>query len=451
MTPEQIHEIQQFLSRCDPEQPLVNANDPLYEPLDRGDPVRGSGISSCIDDLAETIHRRGATEPSCQIFTGFSGSGKTTELRRLKARLEADTLVPTHVVFVDFERYIDVYTPLSITDVLRVLAYALDREASMEEAVKAGKDPDKIEVGYLRRFFDFVARLDPMIKSIGFDAYGAKLMLEIRNNANFRDRVEEALKLRFQVFAEGATDMMREAIVRIRAATHAQRLVVIADGIEKLSYVRETDREKIETAAETVFVTHAKLLRLPVHVIYTFPFWLRFRASTLGSAYHREPTILPMVKIADEDGRPYPPGIEKLTHLVGRRVDLARVFGEDLTKTLHPLLEASGGYPRDLLRMMRNLLQSIQSLPATPDECQRVIDRLAETYAMVIRTPDVEMLVEVARNHTLPEGDGERLAVFGRLVAAWLVLAYRNGKEWYDIHPLVREAPAVKRRLSASV
>jgi KAP family P-loop domain len=447
MTPDEIHDLQRYIARCDPEQPLMPDNVALYEPLDKGEPVRGSGGLSCIEELAQTIRLREPTGATCQLFTGFQGSGKTTELRRLATRLQADKVVPTHVVFVDFEKYIDIYTPISITDVLRVLAYALDREATAEKAIKEGKDPDKVEIGYLRRLFDFVARLDPQIKSIGYDVYGAKLMLEIKDNPDFRQRVEDALKLRFQAFAQEATDMMSEAIIRLRAATGAQRIVVVADGLEKLTYVRDA---KVESAAETVFVTHASWLRLPVHVIYTFPFWLRFRASALGALYHREPRILPMVKIAERGGGTYAEGVQKLVRLVGRRVTLDRVFGADLEHTLHPIIEASGGYPRDLLRMIRDLLSSTPSLPVTPAGAQRIVGELAQVYARVIRTPDVDILVEIARRHALPMGDGDRLAAFSRLFSRQLVLAYMNGEEWYDLHPLARLAPEVKERLAAA-
>ncbi len=449
VTPDEMREIQGYVARCDPKQPLGGDNDKLYEPLDQGEPARGSAGRSCIDQLAQRIRLLEPAGATCQLFTGFPGSGKTTELRRLKARLEADRTVPTHVVFVDFEEYLDVYTPVSITDVLRILAYALDREATAEQAIRDGKDPDKIEVGYLRRFFDFVSRTDVTIKGIGFDAYGAKLMLEMRDNPNFRELVEKAVKLRFQKFAEEATDMMSEAIVRLRAATHAQRVVVIADGLEKLTHISDDDREKVEAATETVFVTHASWLQLPVHVIYTFPFWLRFRAP-LGALYNGEPRILPMVKIASQDGAPYADGLQKLEHLIGRRVDLERVFGKDRGETLHPILAASGGYPRDLIQMVREVISDVVALPVTPADTRRIISQLAQAYARVIRTPDVDLLVEIAHTHALPLGDGARLAMFSRLFNRNLVLAYLNGEEWYDLHPLARLAREVKARLAAT-
>lgn len=449
MTPEEIHEIQRYLERCDPEKPLVHLDDPLYEPLDQGEPVRGSGGRSCIEQLAQRIRLRESAGPTCQLFTGFQGSGKTTELRRLKAHLEADKLVPTHVVFVDAEKLLDLYTPIAVTDVLRILAFALDREATTEQAIRAGKDPDEVEIGYLRRFFDFLARLDPQIKEIGFDTYGPKLMFEIKDNPNFRQRVQSAIELRFQAFAEEAKAMMTDAINRLRTATHAQRVVVIVDSLEKLRPIHDDARDSIEAAAESVFVAHAEWLRLPFHVIYTFPFWLRFRAPTLGALYNSEPRILPMVKITERGGGPHAEGLARLQSLVGRRVSLSRVFGTALDQTLQPILEASGGYPRDLLRMVREVISDASSLPVTPADTQRIIAQLAQTYRFVIRSPDVELLTEIAGTNTLPQGDGARLSTFSSLFSRHLILAYLNGDEWYDIHPLVRRAPQVSEALAA--
>lgn len=445
MTPEELREIQGYVSRCKVA-PLKRGDaDPLYEPLDEGEPVRGGG--SAIDLLGRALIR--SDEVTCQLFAGYPGSGKTTELYRLKTRLEASE--ETHVVLINFEDYLNMYAPISVTDVLRIIAYGLDREASIQEAIAAGTmaNPEKVEVGYLKRLFDFVSSSDVEIKNIGFDVYGAKLMLEIKHNPSFHQRVRQVLDLRIEVFVQEALDVMDSAILRLRAATRARTIMVIADGIEKLTYLGEEARAAQEAAVEAVFVTNAQHLRLPCHAIYTFPPWLRFRAPDLGAMYDKEPVVLPVIKIADVDGRPFQPGLDKLMRLLSRRIDIERVFGGDVQGTLVPIMEASGGYFRDFLRLVRNILLDVPSLPATPAQCQQAIAVLSETYKMAVRSPDVELLVDIARNHKLPEGDAARLASFGRLVDDFLVFAYRNGEEWYDLHPLVRELPMVKRRLQS--
>jgi hypothetical protein len=155
-----------------------------------------------------------------------------------------------------------------------------------------------------------------------------------------------------------------------------------------------------------------------------------------------------MVKIAEQDGTPYPVGVEKLVDLVQRRVrDLARVFGDDLDATLLPILHASGGYPRDLLRMVRQLLIDARAFPVEAADAARVIDELSQQYAFVVRGTNLPLLEQIATTHALPQEDAEQVAAFGRLLERWLVLAYRNGEEWYDLHPLVRRAPIVRAHL----
>lgn len=439
-----VTEMQGFVERCDPNRPL-DAGDPLYVALDEGIPVRGGDGTSCIDEIERTIVFSDRTRPTCQLFTGFPGTGKTTELNRLRARLDNNKLLPTHTVMVDFEAYVDRFSPISISDVLRVLAYAFDREATLAE----NKDPEA-QPGYLRRFFEFLTRTEVDLKQIGFEAYGASLMLELKNNPAFRQKAESALALRFQAFAREAIETMAEAVVRLRKATGALRIVMLVDGLEKLTPLREEDRTPVESAVETLFVQHATWLHLPCDVVYTFPLWLRFRTTPLGALYDREPYILPMVKIAEKDGSDYAPGLAKLNEIVRKRVDDDRVFGpegEEIAPVLREILRASGGYPRDVLRMIREMLWMAKKFPVSPADAARILARVGESYAQAIRSPDVELLAEVAQSHALPSGDASRLGIFGRLLDQWLILAYRNGSEWYDLHPLVRKAPLVAARL----
>lgn len=438
-----LRERRAFIQRCDPNEPL-QAGDPAYVALDQGSSVRGSDGLSCIDELERTILYSDPSKPTCQLFTGFPGAGKTTELRILCDKLHRDEEIRTHALLVDFESLIDIFRAVSITDILRVLAYALDREATIAE----GRDPEK-EPGYSKRLWDFITRADPELAALGFETYGSSLTLELRNNATFHKRAQAALSLRFQQFAREANESMAEAVVRIRRATGAERVVVIADGLEKIGPVNEAERDAVESSVETVFVQHASWLRLPCHTIYTYPLWLRFRTAVLGPLYDQEPPTLPMVKITHRDGTPYAAGVAKLLDLVGRRLDIQSVFGSDPDATLGEILRASGGYPRDLLRMVRDTLFQAQSFPVTPELCKRTIDRVAEAYSRVVRDPDLDILVDVARTHVLPRGDDQRLSAFGGLLGKWLILTYRNGTEWYDLHPLVRRVPAIRQRLEA--
>lgn len=241
---------------------------------------------------------------SCQLFTGFLGTGKTTELLRLKAKLD-QSQVPTggYVVFINFEEYIQTLEPASLSDVLRVLAFCLAREADRVCGLNDGTAGE----AYLRAFFKTMKDALPKgaeLKSVDFELFGATLMLELRNNPSIHEQVEKALRSRFQHFADECRTWIITSIKRIQAAVgrRAERFAVIADGLEKLDGLHEKDREAAENAAESLFVVHGEFLHLPCHVIYTFPVWLRFGTAQLGVVYDCEPLTLPMMGVGADEG-----------------------------------------------------------------------------------------------------------------------------------------------------
>jgi len=443
-----LETIRRLIDRCDPQRPLAE-DSPLYIPLDRDPPVRGEW--ACIEVMRRTILH--AAGPTCQLFTGFPGTGKTTELRRLTASFqESPPPTSAHVLTVDFEQWIHRYRPVQLSDVLRTLTFCLAAEA---DRVEATLSPELHGERYMRQFFTSVQKALPSsaeFKSVKFELFGTALMLELRNNPTIHQQVEQGVRARFQHFARECATVMKESLARIRQVVggKADRFIVIADGLEKLDGLDQGDRDAVENAAESLFIGHSEFLRLPCHVIYTFPVWLRFRTAQLGSSYSCEPQTLPMVKIRDQDGAPFVAGLDKLYDLIRVRLeDPARVFGPDPKATLRPLLEASGGYPRDALRMVRSVLQREETFPVSPGVVEREIRSLQQTYHAMVLGTHAQLLDQIARTHQIPNDTPEQLRLFGELFARFLVLAYRNGQEWFDIHPLVRKAPALVRHFGA--
>jgi len=81
-----------FFRACNPSKTLnlTSTDDQLYY-IDFSE-VRGSDL---VRELKRTITLSG-DEPTCQLFTGHIGCGKSTELSRLQRDLEADGY---HVVY----------------------------------------------------------------------------------------------------------------------------------------------------------------------------------------------------------------------------------------------------------------------------------------------------------------------------------------------------------------
>ena len=433
--------------------PIDGSNELLYVPLDV---VRGDDGAASTDVLWRTLVN---TDEACVLFSGFPGSGKTTELKRLRERLERtvdpavakpdDDPFPTEVVFVDGEQFFDLFNPVGIADVLRVIAFRMDEEANRVETGKP--DPKK---GFLPQFVDFLknTKVD-FLGKIDFGQYlggGVNLMLEIKNSPSFRDAAREAIAQRGQAFLDLARASMTHSIERMRKAKKNKylRVVVMVDGLDKVQPIQERDRDAIEKGVELLYVTQASQLRIPCHVVYTFPLWLKYRFA-MWNAYDAPPLVLPMVKVCDRQTHAdHEEGIQKLIEVLRRRIDLDAVFGSASSESLRRLVRASGGYLRDLVRLVRDVVLMGKDFPVSADFVDRTIARVKQEYVHTLLGTDLDVLAEVATTREPPQDSGGKMAAFARLYEKRLILAYRNGDEWYDVHPIIREEPRIQQRIA---
>ena len=90
--------------------------------------------------------------------------------------------------------------------------------------------------------------------------------------------------------------------------------------------------------------------------------------------------------------------------------------------------------------MLRTVVLRANELPVASAAIDQAITRVRSTF-LPISQEDAKWLAEIEREQTtLLKGDdpaeSQRLT---RFLDTHIVLYLRNGTEWYDIHPLVRE------------
>jgi len=144
-----------------------------------------------------------------------------------------------------------------------------------------------------------------------------------------------------------------------------------------------------------------------------------------------------------ERRQPRPKGLEKMRGLIERRFsDWAQVMD---AQALDQLILASGG---DLRHFMQRLVVGVvgqamfalDRLPLGPQDqiIKRVLDEnRGETERLTVRS-EWPLLAYIARHHKAIAADrGDSLRTLSRLFDIRVVLNYRNGEEWFDIHPLL--------------
>lgn len=422
----------------------VNPDVPLYE--GEADPryvdltaVRGS------DDLAALIARRirrsdRSLSPAFVklLFTGHRGCGKTTELFRLKRKLEAQGYF---VVYFDVEEELDV-ADVSYLDVLVTLAQETERQLRESEVMAVELNPELLE--NIARWFGETIITEEQERgterTLGAE-YGlgaaspalvlakmlAKVKGEIKSSSKQRETYRRQLERNVWDLITFVNDLLDDARNRLGQAGSAG-LVVIVDGLEKVIY-REIGEEK-RSSHRILFVEHSEQLKAPrCHTIYTVPLSLlsnRNMPQVFPDGYF----LVPMVKITEEDGSACPDGQEALYQVIACRLDVEATFeSPDLVRRL---VDMSGGHVRDLLRLVRygfDYTDERVELAQVERACQRLVNE----YDRLVRDEDLLRLHQVHRERRAPAGGAFSLLLFNLLV-----LEYCNGESWADVHPAVQ-------------
>lgn len=224
-------------------------------------------------------------------------------------------------------------------------------------------------------------------------------------------------------------------------------MVVVVDSIEHFRGTARTEDE-VQQSIERLFGENSDALHFAkVHVVYTVPAYLRVRVPNVAERF--EPGLgiqmLPTVKVRAQDGTPYPEGLDALESLVRARGDWQEVMSSG---HLEKLCEMSGGHLRDLMRMMQDLLRRLRQRNLTSATDLLVTETIeAATREMLpIADDDARWLWRIHGDHEFPLPSIDQLPRLSRFLDTHVVLCFRNGKEWYDVHPLI--VADVKRQVA---
>ncbi|GAA0357426.1 hypothetical protein NE235_36475 [Actinoallomurus spadix] len=372
-------------------------------------------------------------ETSVQLFSGFRGTGKSTELRRLRKRLRDAGYI---VLLFDAEDYLNLSIPVDVPDFLLAVAGAVG-----EKVVEEGLLPDDpAKLSYWERFEGFLKRIRvPEVSAevnTGLVKVGAKANL--RSDPEFTRMLQQRMTGHLGAFVDDVRGYMHDVSMALRSAhPDAEGVVLIVDSIEHIRGI-SNNAEEVQRSVESLFAVHASKLHFKgFHLIYTVPPWLKVLFPGLSSLY--EPggvQVLPTLKVCGRDGRqPFEPGLEIMERVVAHRGDWQRLLSPEQLR--HVTLQ-SGGHLRDLLRILADLLRRTTKLPVTDELVQRTL-AAARNEFLPIAEDDARWLAQIAGDNSVALPDVDRLPTLARFLDTHLVLCYRNGEEWYNVHPLIRE------------
>lgn len=409
--------------------------------LEPGDPVYVKEVNGTGPSGADPVEEI-ATEIDWQegggvcLFTGQRGTGKSTELRRLQSRLAELGIV---AFYVDMAEYVLLSKNIEISDFLISMAGALSE--GIEADPRFGKSPAHRSywerlVGFLNSKVEF--------KEISLPVGDvAQIKASLKNDPDFKQRIQQAARGHIAQLVSDAHAYFRDAIGFIRSQLNdkERKVVLIVDSIERIRGVGSESMEVFESV-RNLFFAHAEHLRIPMlHVVYTVPPYLSVLAagagSLMGGAVVRR--LVSTHVFQDRSRASDPAGLATMRDIVQKRYpSWHRVYEPD---TLDRLALSSGGDLREYFRLLRQCLPAVQDdadLPLPPASVRHV-ENVARNEMLPIPEDQKQWLKRIADTHDTCLQKEEDLPLLAHFLDNRLVMNYRNGSDWYDVHPLIRD------------
>lgn len=393
MTQEELAFLRDFY-RAVLDRPLEfeKAEDPRYVPFYES-PLTAS--NDPVRLLARPIEfSRGQ---SVQFLSGLRGSGKSTELRRLRQHLEAHGNYK--VFLVDIENYINLSQSIDVSTFLKALADGF-RDALLSTGI---------------------SRIDIMGADVSPD-------IVVENTRAFVKECVTAVKRKYGPGME---------------------VVLLLDSVEHIRGVY-SNATAVQDSAVNLFTAHGASLRFEsLHVIYTVPLYFKTLKATLRKLYvPGNLEVLPALQVhGKERQQPVQPVLDLFEQLISRRGDWRRLLGTDARGVLDELILMSGGNIRGLLRLFAEIITRADQLPVPRSTVDSAIQQ-CRSELLPIANDDAVLLGQVMDSHNV---NLQNALTFQRLLDAQLILNYResDGEEWYDVHPLLWEQ--VKKQASGAL
>ncbi|MBD2412722.1 KAP family P-loop domain-containing protein [Nostoc calcicola FACHB-389] len=410
--------------------------------------VRGGDI---IGKLKQKITFFKPDEPTCTLFTGHIGCGKSTELLKLQGELEK---LGFHVVYFESSEDLEM-TDVDIADVLLAIARRVSQSL------------DKITLGETNRFNELLQGAwnilnsevtGAKVKVAGVDvgvtsdkeklslAFGiGEITTKMKSDPTLRTKLNQYLAPRKANLLEAINrELLEPAIAKLKQQGK-NGLVVIVDNLDRIdNRIKAWGRPQ----QEYLFVDQGEFLtKLNCHLIYTMPLSLKFSNDygMLTQRFPEDPKVLPMVPVQWPDGSVHEDGMALMKQMV-----LARAFPDlqpderlhkiteifDSTATLDCLCRLSGGHVRDLLRLLNTWIMEEMKLPLLRNTLDQVVRARRNEMMMPISDEEWQLLRHVKQKKKVSDDQG-----YQKLIRSRFVFEYRDsGESWFDVNPILAEA-----------
>lgn len=365
-------------------------------------------------------------------FAGQRGSGKTSDLNLLKARLKESRV---YVVQRDADAELPVEN-LDYSDIILAVARAVLEdvgkdfglnEAVLEPVLRWFAEATEIDLEEAKKAID----LETKATAEAGIPFLARFLAMLKADVRFEKKEATERRLRLKRIPDELIRRVNELLAVCRGKTQQagrNGLVVLLDNLDRLN----------PDLVETHLVQKADLhRRLACHIVFTVPLSLLLapRRETVADQF-RAVEIHPMVAIRTRqmpweqyDGD----ALRVLRQVFERRMVVPEIF--ENKDECEEMIKASGGSLRELVRIFEQACIDATGARLTVENIRAGIRDARDELMRHIESRHYPVL---ARIHLTKRHDNSQEA---REILFWRWALQYDRDQWFDVHPLVYDVP----------
>lgn len=424
LTAKEIREYKKTLSHSG--QPL-DISDPYYVPN-----LHGKDGYDVILRLQEAIEDTDGT--GLYYFTGQRGTGKSTELRRLETLLNASDY---RCIRFDALSYLNDTQAINAQMLMLIVAAGIGDWINQHYPEKAATEESS-----LARFCNWL-NTEIKLEKVDLQVPGVKLALNLKP---MQESVAEKIRNLGdqQRFHRQIIDFISEMCTWV-SEREQRRLVIVVDSLENLrgNPLAGKDQELLFASVLDVFADRIEQIKVPdVHVVYSVPPYLCLLANIRPQVAWMSLASVRVYAAPTPQTRRQPrsEGLDMMRELLDKRLPNWREILTD--EGFQRLALLSGGDLRQfIVRLLVDALHfaqyALERLPLKADDpiIEDVASACASEMLQLTVRSEWPLLRTVAERHNILADDRDQIKTLAHLLDTKVILNYRNGKDWYDLHP----------------
>lgn len=375
-----------------------------------------------------------SNRPVKLLFTGFRGSGKSTELNILSL----DNDITDKFVIVKFSAlehfnlaefdYIDVLCVTGekiFAKSCEIPDIQIDRR--LLESLKDWGNEVQERVTFLKSAEAGIqAEAETGVK-VWVASFMSKLSGQLKTGWSRESELKKVLKPKLENLWDKINDIIRKA----ESASGKKILVIIED----------LDKADIDVSEELFEKNGQKLLKPECSMIFTIPVALIYsdKSTIISRNIFTGCQVLPNIKIFKRNGEPDEESFKLIKSVIENRIDFDNLAKQP-EESMNEIIKYSGGVLRELLRLTHDSVVNAVSFGESrisQEDVKEAINEAKNAFRrMNIKEENLKYLEDVNKSKEIIAEDDK---VAKKLLHNLSILQYQNDEDWFDVSPFLKD------------